>query len=295
MRAYLVTVRTDLDNAQLLIYNLRPDTMHRVPSMEPAGQTRYIPRIVRDDVLQLNTLGDGSATLVSGAAGIAAWALDNIQNQDKGLSLALTSAQAADFAQKVRLRADAGAPLQIADLNAVLNTVAGVTASYVGGDPSSKSTGTVADLLQLLSGSIYEVAAGAQVVQMNGAFPLDASGNHVPAGGFRPDLPQNPPSFVGTWKFPEKTLQPGHPAPPHFPTRNAVPLVDTGELRLSVRAGELAKLVSPAYFWRNPLMTYGYGGTAQTLGGQPIPGVNDPNPYQARAVVVYDAVGVPIV
>lgn len=295
MRAYIVTARTDMDNLQLLLYQLRPDTMHRVPSMEPAGQTRYIPRVLVDDPVTLVPQTDTSAQLGARARGLAAWALDNIQNQAGGKSLALTAAQAAEFSQKIRLRVDAGLPLGAADLDAALNTVAGVSNSSVVGAAGSLSTGSVADLLGLLGGSIYQVEGGATLAAPGATFPADLSGKHVPAGAFLPDLPMNPPSFVGTWQFPEKTLQPGHPPAPRFPTRNGVPLVDTGELRMSVRQGEMSKLVDPRYHFRNPRHSYGAGGTATTLGGQPVPGVDDPNPYQARALVVYDDAGAVIV
>ena len=159
-RAYLVTARTDLDNAQLLLYELRPDTMHRVPSMEPAGQTRYLPRVVADTPLQLTFAADGSATLAAGARGLAAWALDNIQNQDGGKSMALTDLQAATFSQKVRALVDGALPLTAASVNAALNTIAGVSKSVIGGDPASASTGSLTDLLQILSGSIYAVQIG---------------------------------------------------------------------------------------------------------------------------------------
>lgn len=295
MRAYIVTARTDMDNLQLLLYQLRPDTMHRVPSMEPPGQTRYIPRVVVDDPLVLVPQTDTSAQLVPGARGLGAWALDNIQNQAGGKSLALTAAQAAEFSLKIRQRVDAGQPLTAAALDATLNTVTGVSGSSVGGTVGSQSTGSVADLLRLLGGSVYVVPAGATVAAPGGVFPADKTGLHVPVGGFAPDMPINPTSFQGTWQFPEKTMQPGHPLPPNFPTRSGVPLVDTGELRISVRQGEMSKLVDPRYLWRNPLFTYGAGGTATTLGGQSIPGIHDPNSFQARAIVVYDDAGVPIV
>lgn len=291
--AYLVTTRRDLGPIFPYLFDLRPDGLYRSPTITPPGQTRHLPEPPAVAGLPALTYAvDGSATATVDLSGLSAWAIDNVQNQDGGKSLALTDAQAAYFGTTLLARVEAALPLTATDVDAALNAVAGVTKSSAFPSATSKSTGTLDGLLKILAGYAYLVPAGAKVVEMNGAFPVDtATMNHTPLGYFLNGRPAK--------VAPSRDGLPPRPARPPLtvaaPPPEQVPLIDCAELRQSIRKGWLSHLVDPRFRWHRGTFTYGPNGTATTVGGTKIPGPEaGPAGYRARAAVVYDAAGMVI-
>lgn len=279
--AFLVTARRDLGPSAPYLFDLRPDGLYASPSITPPGQTRRVPDAVeREGEPFLVVAADKSATTAREEKGLSIWAIDNIQNQDGGKSLALTPTQAAKFESEIFLRVDAGLSLTGTDVDAVLNTIPGVSGSSVFSGPKSKSTGTLVDLLKILATYPYRVSMGSLVVSTNGEFPVNAMGNHVPVGSF-----SKPPMEVKSRQgLPPDPVRPP-PTRPDPPAERA-PLILSAELLESIRSGWLSKLVDPNYQFHRGGIRYGQGGEASTLGGQPIE-----SNYRARAVVVYDQTG----
>lgn len=279
--AFLVTARRDLGSSAPFLFDLRPDGVYASPTITPPGQTRRVPNAVAvEGEPPLVVAADKSATTLREEQGLSIWAIDNIQNQDGGKSLALTPTQAAKFESDIFLRVDGGLGLTATDVDAVLNAIPGVSGSSAFPGPKSKSTGSLMGLLKVLAGYPYWVPMGSVVVAANGEFPVDAAGNHIPVGGFTKP-------FVETKSrqgLPPDPVRPPPSMPPPPPER--APLILSAELVESIRSGWLSKLVDPNYRFRRGGMKYGQGGNALTLGGQAIP-----TNYRFRAVVVYDQTG----
>ncbi len=291
--AYLVTTRRDLGPIFPYLFDLRPDGLYRSPSITPPGQTRHLPEPpVAAGTPPLTFAMDGSATAPVDLRGLSAWAIDNIQNQDGGKSLALTDVQAAYFETAILQRVEAALPLAAADIDAALNKIPGVTGSSVFPSATSKSTGSIDGLLRVVSDHTYLVPAGAKVVEMNGAFPVDTvTMKHAPLGYFLNGRPA--PVAAPRYGLPPKPARPPLTVQP--PPAEQVPLIDCAELRQSIRKGWLSHLVDPRFRWRRGTFTYGPAGTATTVGGKSIPGPEAGQAaFRARAAVVYDANGMVI-
>lgn len=285
--AFLVTSRRDLGPVMPYVFDLRPDGLYASPTITPQGQTRHLADpVLQGGPPQLNTAADGSATTTREESGLAVWAMDNIQNQAGGKTLALTPAQAAGFESGIFRRVDSGLDLTATDVDAVLNSIPGVSGSSAFPGSKTSSTGSLMDLLKILASYPYRVPMGSKLVDKGGDFPLDGTGKHIPTGSF-----QKPPVKVSS--------RVGLPPEPHRPPLTVpdspaerAPLILTGELVESIRKGWLSKLVSPQYQFRRATFKYGPGGTAKTLGGQNIPGREaGDQAYRARAAVVYDQTG----
>lgn len=288
--AYLITTRRDLGHIFPYLFDLRPDGLYRSPTVTPPGQTRHLPEPpVAAGTPLLTYAMDGSATATVDLRGLSAWAIDNIQNRDGGKSLALTDAQAAYFEVAILKRVEAAQSLTVADVDAVLNKVPGVTGSSAFPSATSKSTGSIDGLLRVISDHTYLVPAGAKVIEMNGAFPVDTvTMNHSPLGYFLNG--RAAPVAPSRFGLPPKPARP--PLTVGAPPAEQVPLLDCAELRQSIRKGWLSHLVDPRFRWHRGTLTYGPSGTATTIGGTSIPGPEAGQAaYRARAAVVYDATG----
>ena len=122
--------------------------------------------------------GSGPYTLARETNGLAAYLIDNVENA--GTNVALTAVQAHAIATEIKNLVDAGSSLTLSDINTAINGVAGVASSDLDGT-SSNSTGSVTEVLSVLSGDDYIVPEGALLGGAANAFPL-TGGVHVRTG-----------------------------------------------------------------------------------------------------------------
>jgi len=150
---FICKIRTDIADGVLQILDLTPNSSQRNLIYEPAGQTKYVGRVVSGTVA-LN--GTAVAKTVSG---LAAYLLDNVIDGVSGVTI--TPAVANDGAAGLIAILDAGGVLDLAAINADLIATGGAGAATditAGG-----STGTVAGVLQVLAGGQYTLPAGSVV------------------------------------------------------------------------------------------------------------------------------------
>lgn len=181
---HIAMVRADIPEGVLQITDLKPNNSRKNNILEPAaGQTKYVKQPSTGDVATRNPTGSQFVT-VGVTTGLAAYLIDNVEDQAAGA--ALTAAQANEAAGLIitnLLRA--GVAATEAAVNSEIQSASGVSGSttLTAGD----STGDIADVLQILAGRPYSVPDNAEVQNAAGDFqPLQA-------GAFDSDEP-----FVGT-------------------------------------------------------------------------------------------------
>jgi len=152
--AYICRIRTDVPVVP--ITELRPNTSRRQFPYEPHGQSGYLGDRVENDTLAALV---GNAT-VAAYDGLAAYLIDNvIDNGGATITVAVANATA----DAIIALLDAGSPVTLAAINnalvanGVANAGAGTTLTTGG------STGTVVDVLKILSGGKYDLPAGSVV------------------------------------------------------------------------------------------------------------------------------------
>lgn len=181
---HIAMVRADIPEGVLQITDLKPNNSRKNNILEPSeGQTKYVKQPSNTDVATRNPTGSQFVT-VGATTGLAAYLIDNVEDQAAGA--ALTAAQANEAADNIitNLLRD-GLAATAAAINAQIQAAAGVDAgtTLTAGD----STGVLSEVLQILAGRSYTVPDGSEVQTAAGAFQ-DAR-----AGAFESDEP-----FVGT-------------------------------------------------------------------------------------------------
>jgi len=164
--------RADIPGQSLQVTDLKPNNSQRNNVYEPEGETRYIAAVHAPGALSIVTGGGGELRTSGAASGLAAYFLDRVEDQTAGA--ALTAPFAQDAADLVVARVVAGTKVEAADVAADLVTAgAGAGTSLTAGT----STGTLADVLNILAGQTYTVPGGVQVETAGGAFDATISGS----------------------------------------------------------------------------------------------------------------------
>ena len=294
-RAYICVARTDLVPNELQVLDLAPNTSQNIPAYNPAGgQTGYLSHLT-DFGLVATTVGAGGIRTVDVTVdGLSGYLIDNVEDvQDGNITLSDADALAATLA--IWARVGTGSSLTLAAIDGIINTV-------IGGAPNSglttgNSTGSVEEILRLLSGEVYRLDAGAQVADAANAFPVTG-----PLGYFlEAPIPYTAGPAGGGRRF-LAPLAPAHPAqvaPHSWDYRDIRHIVETPDLWRSVAGGTLHELAQTTYRFYNPKFAYGVtvGPTtdplteAVTLAFTAIADVPSATAYIARGVTVYDATG----
>lgn len=251
-RAYPVLARNDLPDNLLQFVDVRPNTSQANVPFEGVGNTGYLTHWFQNDAVVVTDIGAGVIQTNADYHGLMAYLIDNVENVGGG-DIILTPAEAVAIANVLLARVAASQDLDLAAINIAINTPATVTNSDLNGVvANSDSTGSVADVLAILSGEVYLLPGGTTISGAGGAFLAGAT----PQGYF---------------------LSPGDTGYRHFR-----PYLWTGSLNLSCLSGQISKLNNAAYRFLNPSFTYGAGGTAQTIAGVAVPATG-----AGRAVVMY--------
>jgi len=262
-RAYIVLLRNDLPDNLLEVLDLIPNTSQRRFPYETYGQTHYLSYYLLDGVNNaVTTAGAGPITIAADTYGLSGYLIDRIENTGTLGTPALTAAEAVTIAGLIEADAAGGNPLTapVIDAHIVAATVAG------NGLALGNSTGTVEEILRILAGERYKIAAGVVVE--------DGANAYVPGikGFFTtpPNRVQPTTTGPGGRKSTDRVLPEVAPiqTPPedvqHVFLRR---IYDTGDLHRSALLGDLAELKDPNYSFLNAAFTYGAGGTALSLSG----------------------------
>lgn len=167
---YICKIRTDIPDGILQVLDLSPNESQRNLIYEPPGQTKYVNRAENDTLAALS-----ANTTTAAYSGLAAYLIDNVIDSG-GATITVTAANESAAALIAIL--DAGSALTLAAINAAIQgTSAGVATTLTTGG----STGTVAEVLQIMAGGHYVLPSGSLV----GGLAAGAGLGSFAAGTFR--------------------------------------------------------------------------------------------------------------
>ncbi len=294
-RAFICLARNDIPEGVLQILDLKPNSSlsAREGSGKP-GQTGYMAHLPQTADTAADTPGDVLTVVDNPEYGLAAYLMDNVENQTGDVALSVAVSNATKDA--IMALVAAGSPVTVAAVNNALvaNGVANAGAlTELIGAGASNSTGTLEDVLRILSGEVYRVPVGA-VSDADQAFKVARSGAFVTRANvvspFSVSGVQSGGSVRGRSAFSTPVV------PNTVPTQSGLQdtafrdirrVLDTGDLHRSAGTGALDSLNQATFTWQNAAFTYGGGATpAQDVAGNDIP-----TTFQGRAVVVYAADG----
>ena len=166
--AYICRVRTDIPAAALQWLDLKPNTSQRNPIYSGTGQTGYLRTRVASTTMVTAASGGNDIT-VGAQSGVSAYLMDHVESGGLAAGTgALSDANCNTIAAALIAILDAGTPLTLALVNAALSaTAANTELTNAGG---SASTGSLVELLKIMSGGIYEIPAGAATEIPTGTF-----------------------------------------------------------------------------------------------------------------------------
>jgi len=253
-RAYIALNRNDLPDNLLQFVDVTPNTSqmrgNHTHGPSGAGQTGYIT-YTPQNVLPV-TAGAGPFTMDGDTMGLAAYIFGNVEDVFGG-NITPVPADALAIADAILARSMGGLALALADINTLIVATLGAGADLDGAGAGSASTGSVDDVLRVLSGEVYQIDDGTTVAGIGGAF----------VGGVG--------AFVATTHA-------------HYRPRRYY--FESGSLAVSVLTGQLSKLDVATYSWLNPSNTYGAAGTALFTDRTHIPATG-----VGQAVTVYNGDG----
>jgi hypothetical protein len=296
-RVFICLARNDIPAESLQITDLKPRSEHArrgSSSFGKGGQTGYIAFLPQSNDTAAATPGGVLTVQDNPEYGLAAYLMDNVEDQTGDIALTVARANATKDA--IMALVAAGSPVTLAAVNNAL--VANGVANAGGGTEligagASNSTGVLEEVLRILSGEVYRVpvgavsiAAGGFLAARQGAFvttpELETS---FSVSGLQSGGAVRGRSPFGTPVVPSEV--PVQTGTQDLTFRNVRRILDTGDLHRSAQTGVLSKLKAATYEWVNSSFTYNGGAVpAQDVAGNNI-GVN----HQGRAVVVYDATG----
>ena len=198
---------------------------------------------------------------------------------------------------EVRTITDYATGTDVATVGSAWSTNPDVTTTYTLVPPvgltAGNSTGSVEDVLRILSGDRWKLPTGSTVEDGGNLFETAVAGFFVT----RPNV-EGPLSVRSADGFPIRGRSAfGAPVVPlSVPVQTGLEdvnfndiraIFDTGLLHKSAGIGTLSEMKATTFSFLNPDFTYGAGASALTLDGTTEIGVDG----AARAVVVYDAAG----
>lgn len=255
--AYICVARNDLDANGLQVLDLKPNDSQRNYIYDGLGQTSYLSFLVQHDTVATHTPGAGVLHTDGLYYGLAAYLIDNVDDQTAG-HLTLTAGKANAISALILARVGLGQSLTLATINAAIVAGGAVGSGLTNGTPAgSQSVGSVAAVLSICQGLVYRLPNNSVISDGAGVF----HNPHVPVGAF------------AAYGDSDYRAMKGFEA--------------TGELLISCASGVLSKLKAATYVWLNPLFTYGATGTAFRANGTTV----IPTTGVAPAVVVYDKDG----
>ena len=142
---------TSIKNGQLLVKDMWPNRSQANPVVDPAPQG---PRYLR--VVETPTLPVLAGTVVSQTvSGLAAYCL--VTFDQGGLGANITPAESVLIAEALISEMRTGGDLEVADVNPIIAALPGLAGTGVG---VGATTATINNILQILGGATFTVAAG---------------------------------------------------------------------------------------------------------------------------------------
>lgn len=263
-RAFIVLARNDLHGNLLQILDLKPNASQRNSVYDPVPQTHYKSYVAQNDTVALN-----GGNMDGDTYGLAAYLMDHVDDGGGALS----AAEANNAADDILERVDAGLSLTSAAIGTILEAVGAAVGTRL---DSNGSTGTIQEMLRVLSGEVFLVPDGTAAGGDGGYFVERPTVLIEQEGGVgrrsTKPIPRTTTATLG--------------ANEDLTFRDVRVVLETDALRLSAISGALYRLASDDYIFINPSFTYGAAGTALTMGGSHID-----SDGEGRAVTVYDASG----
>lgn len=159
---FVILARTDIPNSVLQLTELKPNNSQRNYVYDPVGQSKYVQGIPTSDTVA--TTGAGPIATSGAANGLAAYLIDNVEDAS---GTALTAAVANASATAIIAAARAGQALTTAALTALMVGAGATAGTAVDG---GASTGSVDEVLSILSGRSYFLPGSSQVEDGVNAF-----------------------------------------------------------------------------------------------------------------------------
>lgn len=165
---YICVRRADIPDGSLQVLDLWPNESQRNYIYDPRGQTKYLSRA---DTSAVRTVAGGGGAILAAVelTGLAAYFIDHVEVGAAGP--AMTASEADTAAAAVLAIVDAGTACDLAAIDGALNGAA-AGASLTG----NTSTGSVAEVLKVLSGGVYTVPAGSVLDTDGSTFNTAVSG-----------------------------------------------------------------------------------------------------------------------
>ena len=177
---HILKSRADIPDGVLQITDLKPNQSQKNNVLEPApGQTGYVSGPSNQDVATLNPSGSIEQT-ANEFVGLSAYLIERVEDQVGGTP-ALTSTIANDTATLVLARVAAGGTVTAANVAADIVTSGADGATTLS---AGNSYGTIADILQILSGRLYTLPQGTEVQATGGTFVVSNAGSFGTLDGF---------------------------------------------------------------------------------------------------------------
>lgn len=305
-RIYIIPRRTDLDGANLQLLDLWPNSSQRNGVLDPAGQSCYVGSCVdlagttkrsgdswaggsrntllaaADDTAAVDVDGDAQNDALAtqtACFGLAAYLRERVHPGGIGNANAgrMTWGHANTLSTVLATKVSTGSALTLVDVNAALSDAnnGGVAQSDLDGSGgmNSKSFGSVADILRILSGEVYVSPRYVVICNANNQFRSLAQRNTQIANQTR---------YLAQGHFLAVT-ESGY--------RGRPVLVQTGAFNVS-NGGGLVKAFKSAVTFLNPAFAYTAG---EVLPDRPrastIAGAAVPTSGSAVVLAVYDANG----
>jgi hypothetical protein len=282
-RAFICLARNDLDENALQVLDLWPNTSQRNSSIDPVGQTGYVTHFPQNDGVAVT--GAGPITADDTYYGLEAYLISNIDNQSGGGHKTPSAADVGTMAGSILAVVAAGTALTAAIVDAIVavtNASSDLTGGTAGG---SLSTGSIEELLRVLSGEVYRLAAAAEVGDGSADF-VGSVGDFVTAPVLAVSRGLGPGGADPSYGYPVVAPQPpAQTGTADLNFRNIRRIENTGAMSISSASGVLSELKAATYDWDNPAFTYSATGTALDVAGANL------TTTVGRGVVVYDAAG----
>jgi hypothetical protein len=174
---FIIMRRTDIPNGVLQVDDLKPNDSQRNYTLDPPGQSGYV-RDVPTEVPVITT-GAGPILTVRDSCGLGAYLIDVTEDAS---GTAITATTANDTAIALLGRAEGGLEITVAEVNLALIAEGATAATDFTAGPS---TGTLAEVLQIMSGRKYQLPAGAEVEDGGNVFNPTRLGSFATLPGIK--------------------------------------------------------------------------------------------------------------
>lgn len=193
-RAYIIPTRNDIEESNILVVDLYPNSSQKNNVYDSEGQTHYIHKQMdRPGVTSVsgnsyvsgsrntsplgataladvdNDTNDDSTVTVTADFGLLAYLRERVNVNPGGDNDFLTTAEALTITNAIIAAVMAGNPLTVTAINTIINVAVAGSDSDLDGT-ASDSFGSVDDIMRILSGETYGVKSNTILADETGVF-----------------------------------------------------------------------------------------------------------------------------